>query len=665
MKRLLTASLFLIIFTALFCGICLAEGEPTLVKSYGEIGDGVTAELFSDGELIIKLSNDATETASGRMNDFKKPTAPFSKDKDSITSMTIEEGVTRIGDYAFYGLNTLSSFTVSRDVREIGVGIFTNCEIANFYYTGTVADWCSLTFEAKNSNPIVYSDNFYIGGNDASNLVIPDGVTAVSRYAFYNYSSLKTLVVPNSVSFIADEAFNGCSGLQSLSVPSNVSLGTNALVFTDGIESVALTASEGGSVLSGKLLRMYQSVNPVLSHRGFNISLNESMIDVLLASYSSEEDSPTLTVSLSDDNNGATRVTKIAFDILNKSGVSVFSFTGGVPVVFNLEEGEYDSFEYSGKHSDISYDNELSLVTVTASEAGELTATASLYEKPEFSGAYISLGENISLIYRTKLPDGCEIVDFTVSFEGEAYSLAPVFVDTGVYDFRFSNIMPYQMGDLADATVTVRYGDGTEICVEKLGMSVRKYCELALKFYESDTKLVTLLSDMLVYGARAQEYRSYKTDALVTEGFEGLAPSEYDRAESAYEVIGDADDRFLGASLYLTDTLGVYLRVKSMDENAKVRLTVASRVKEYSLSALVSDDGMYGILYTGIMAYEFDSVITAELISSDTGEVLSTLKYSVLSYVTENDENADEMLSELVKAMQNYGISAKSYRGGK
>ena len=79
----------------------------------------------------------------------------------------------------------------------------------------------------------------------------------------------------------------------------------------------------------------------------------------------------------------------------------------------------------------------------------------------------------------------------------------------------------------------------------------------------------------------------------------------------------------------------------------------------------MSDDGVYGILYTGIMAYEFDSVITAELISSDTGEVLSTLKYSVLSYVTENDENADEMLSELVKAMQNYGISAKSYRGGK
>lgn len=663
MKRSLIILFFTIIVFSLCTFVSAADGEPTVAKSYGEIGDGVTAELFSDGELVIRLSDGASDSSSGRMNDFKKSTAPFSQDKDLITSVSISSGVTYIGNYALYGLNSLSSFTVDKSVTEIGTGIFTNCKITDFHYTGTVKEWCSLSFTAKNSNPIASSENFYIDGKNAKNLVITDDVTEIAKYAFYRYEALESLTVSNSVRVIYDEAFCGCDALRELSIPADVTLGVNSISYSELTEKVTLTVPEGGSVLSSTLLRTYQLLSPTLSHCGFSIPLNGDIIDALLASCETEEDSPRVTVSISDESNAATRVTKISFNILNKDGVSVFNFEGGVPVVFKLSSPNYDSFEYSGLHTDIVYDSDERAVTVNAKEAGELTATATLRETPRFSGAYISLSDRISLIYRVEAPSGCELTDFTAVFCGSEYTLSPVFVSDGVYDYHFREIMPYQMGDTVSARVTAEYGDGETVTVTKDGMSIRRYCELAFKYYSGDAKLITLLSDMLTYGAAAQSYRNYKTDELVTNGFSGLTPSEYTSADSVFSIVGGTDEtKFVGASLYLTDTAGLYLTFKC-DTDAKVRITLSGRSAEFPITEL-SSSGVYGVLYTDVMAYELDCIVTAELINRDTGDVISTLNYSVVSYVCENEGNSDAKLVGLLKALQCYGFSAKDYRGG-
>ena len=64
--------------------------------------------------------------------------------------------------------------------------------------------------------------------------------------------------------------------------------------------------------------------------------------------------------------------------------------------------------------------------------------------------------------------------------------------------------------------------------------------------------------------------------------------------------------------------------------------------------------------FDGVMATEFDSEVTA--IFKLNGEAIGqTLTYSVNSYVYYMQDNANETLSELVKAIYNYGRSAVAY----
>ena len=53
-------------------------------------------------------------------------------------------------------------------------------------------------------------------------LVIPDVVTSIGKYAFYNYSSLTSIIIPDSVTSIGEDAFASCDSLTSVTIPDSV-----------------------------------------------------------------------------------------------------------------------------------------------------------------------------------------------------------------------------------------------------------------------------------------------------------------------------------------------------------------------------------------------------------------------------------------------------------
>ena len=73
-----------------------------------------------------------------------------------------------------------------------------------------------------------------------SNIVIPNGVTSIEGYAFYNCDSLKSITIPDSVTFIGERAFDGCSSLKSITIPDSVTLiGYNAFYNCSSLTSIA------------------------------------------------------------------------------------------------------------------------------------------------------------------------------------------------------------------------------------------------------------------------------------------------------------------------------------------------------------------------------------------------------------------------------------------
>ena len=143
-----------------------------------------------------------------------------------LTSVVIPEGVTSIGEKAFAGCMRLSSVTIPESVTSIGGGAFDGCE--------------SLT-----------------------SITIPEGVTRIGGYTFSGCTSLTSITIPDGVTSIGGSAFEGCDGL-ALSLPKALlgqindwtgyySEGNFGLVLRDGGERsfLAYSAKKNSDNLKG------------------------------------------------------------------------------------------------------------------------------------------------------------------------------------------------------------------------------------------------------------------------------------------------------------------------------------------------------------------------------------------------------------------------------
>ncbi len=138
-----------------------------------------------------------------------------------LTELVIPNGVSKINGYAFYNCKSLTSVTIPDSVTSIGMNAFYNYANINVInYLGDMVSWCQMDrLSSLNCEKIV------VGGvalNDLTELVIPNGVSKISGYAFYNCKSLTSVTIPDNVTSIGRDAFAGCNSLTSIIIPNSV-----------------------------------------------------------------------------------------------------------------------------------------------------------------------------------------------------------------------------------------------------------------------------------------------------------------------------------------------------------------------------------------------------------------------------------------------------------
>jgi len=125
---------------------------------------------------------------------------------DSLTSVVIGNGVTSIGDSAFFECRSLTSIVIPDSVTSIGDSAFTSC---SFKY-----------------------------------IEIPNSVTNIGDSAF-SWCSLKSIEIPDSITSIADSTFEYCFSLESVIIPDSVtSISNGAFYQCDSLTDVYYTGSE-------------------------------------------------------------------------------------------------------------------------------------------------------------------------------------------------------------------------------------------------------------------------------------------------------------------------------------------------------------------------------------------------------------------------------------
>ena len=181
----------------------------------------------------------------------------------SITSVKIPAGVTSIGDDAFNGCANLTAVDIPAGVTSIGRSAFEDCiSLESVNLPNSLTDLGSSAFATCTSLAIAnvpgkltsINQGVFYGCSSLANLAIGKNVVSIGNYAFCGCSSLKSVTIPKSVTSIGEKAFAYCSSLSSVNIPENVtSIGDNAFAYCVSLTGVTLP--DGLNYLGSEVFR--------------------------------------------------------------------------------------------------------------------------------------------------------------------------------------------------------------------------------------------------------------------------------------------------------------------------------------------------------------------------------------------------------------------------
>ena len=194
MKKWLAMLLSIVLTVQLAVPAWAADGgaeQPETVASTvksGMCGDNLTWTLNDDGVLAISgtgVIKDSAFDSTGKQPEIK--------------TAIIGDGVTSIGNNAFFNCGGLTSVEIPDSVTSIGYGAFSYCR-----------GLTSVEIPDSVTN-IGYSAFSYC--SSLTSVMIPHGILTIGPYAFYDCSSLTSVTIPDSVTSIGDSVFEHCRAL--------------------------------------------------------------------------------------------------------------------------------------------------------------------------------------------------------------------------------------------------------------------------------------------------------------------------------------------------------------------------------------------------------------------------------------------------------------------
>lgn len=175
---------------------------------------------------------------TGIMNNYSSDSlAPWSESADKIKTLVVEDGITRLGSYAFFGCKNLTKVTMADSLLTTGSHVFAGC---------TKLEEVTLS---KNLEEIAIQA--FDGCAALKAITIPEAVTAIGVSAFTGCTTLAEVTIPETVTTLGGSAFSGCTGLKTVKLDAKITT-LEESVFYGCTGLTAMTVPEGVKTISAR-----------------------------------------------------------------------------------------------------------------------------------------------------------------------------------------------------------------------------------------------------------------------------------------------------------------------------------------------------------------------------------------------------------------------------
>lgn len=216
--------------------------EVTAFK--GEIPSRIVFPSHIDGKQVVSIGS--TILGSTKLKGAART---------QVESVFIPQGVTTIGNRAFFECKALKEIILPNGLSTIGDNAFKNCKhLTNIVIPDSVSYIGCGAFSGSNIQSVVLPGNIECVPMEAfknckklTNITISEGVKVIQREAFYDCKSLVKVTLPQSMFSIERKAFYGCESLCNI-------------IFPDSINDIGYQAFSWCSLTNSKLPRSMTTI---------------------------------------------------------------------------------------------------------------------------------------------------------------------------------------------------------------------------------------------------------------------------------------------------------------------------------------------------------------------------------------------------------------------
>lgn len=235
-------------------------------------------------------------------------------DCTGLTSITLPNTLGLIGHGAFAGCTSLTSIEIPGSVNLIETGAFNYCTALTQFIVSpdnkTYSSLDGVIFNSKLSQLVLYPEG------KKGDYTIPNSVTSIAEYAFYNCNGLTSVSIPDKVTTINHNAFSNCKNLTEIYYETSEPIETSNYIFSDETyKKATLYVAPGG-------LEAARSTQPWSSFVNIKEKPSTGIDDIA-----------------SDRTNGDINLTK-PMEVYNMQGVMVSESVDGLaPGIYIVRQG--------------------------------------------------------------------------------------------------------------------------------------------------------------------------------------------------------------------------------------------------------------------------------------------------------------------------------------